>query len=135
VQHLLEQLDDRMEGAAQITTALGPATSLSRVTRLSAPRTGGSHRSPTTTTPVSIPRLTPTLAPFSRGQARDSQDATARATVDATGRFTRVLTFAAGEVTANGGARVKASRSGDAWLVDVNDYEHYWVPDAVISGG
>lgn len=51
------------------------------------------------------------------------------------GGFTRVLTFAAGEVTANGGARVKASRSGDAWLVDVNDYEHYWVPDAVISGG
>jgi hypothetical protein len=30
---------------------------------------------------------------------------------------------------------VKASKSGDLWSVDVNDYEHYRIPEAVISGG
>ncbi len=51
------------------------------------------------------------------------------------GGFKRVLTFAAGKVSADAGASVKASLSGDLWLVDVNDYEHYRIPDAVISGG
>lgn len=51
------------------------------------------------------------------------------------GGFKRVLTFAGGKVSAGGGAKAKAGRSGDNWLVDVNDYEHYRIPDAVISGG
>jgi hypothetical protein len=51
------------------------------------------------------------------------------------GGFRRVLMFAAGKVTSDGGATVKAGKSGDAWLVDVNDYEHYRIPEAVISGG
>jgi len=51
------------------------------------------------------------------------------------GGFKRVLTFAGGKVSADGGAKVKADRSGDDWLVEVNDYEHYRIPDAVISGG
>ena len=51
------------------------------------------------------------------------------------GGFKRVLTFIAGKVTADSGAGVKTTRSADEWLVDVNDYEHYRIPDAVISGG
>ena len=51
------------------------------------------------------------------------------------GGFKRVLTFAVGKVTADSGASVKATKSGDLWSVDVNDYEHYRIPDAVVSGG
>jgi hypothetical protein len=51
------------------------------------------------------------------------------------GGFQRVLTFAAGKVTADSGTSVKATKDGDLWAVDVNDYEHYRIPDAVISGG
>jgi hypothetical protein len=51
------------------------------------------------------------------------------------GGLKRVLTFAAGKVSGDSGASVKATRSADWWVVDVNDYEHYRIPDAVISGG
>ena len=51
------------------------------------------------------------------------------------GGFKRVLTFVAGKVTADSGASVKATKNGDLWSVDINDYEHYRIPDAVISGG
>ena len=50
------------------------------------------------------------------------------------GGFERVLTFAGGKVTSEG-ATVKASKSADLWSVDVDDHEHYRIPDAVISGG
>jgi hypothetical protein len=51
------------------------------------------------------------------------------------GGVKRVLTFVAGKVTADAGAAVKATKSGDEWQVDVNDYEHYRIPEAVVSGG
>jgi hypothetical protein len=51
------------------------------------------------------------------------------------GGFKRVLTFGGGKVTSAADAKVKASKSGDLWSVDVNDYEHYRIPEAVISGG
>ncbi|HQR12377.1 MAG TPA: hypothetical protein PLW68_13715 [Casimicrobiaceae bacterium] len=51
------------------------------------------------------------------------------------GGFERVLIFRGASVTAAGGATVKASKSGDMWSVEVNDYEHYQIPEAVISGG
>lgn len=51
------------------------------------------------------------------------------------GGFERVLRFAGSTVTADGDARVIARRSGDRWSVDVDDYEHYQIPDAVIAGG
>ena len=47
----------------------------------------------------------------------------------------RVLRFAGGSVTSDAGTTVKAMKSGDMWSVDVNDYEHYRIPEAVISGG
>jgi hypothetical protein len=51
------------------------------------------------------------------------------------GGFKRVLTFADETVSTNDGSTVQVGRSGDYWLIDVNDYEHYRIPDAVISGG
>lgn len=51
------------------------------------------------------------------------------------GGFERVLTFRGGNVSAASGTSVKANKAGDEWSVDVNDYEHYRIPDAVISGG
>lgn len=47
----------------------------------------------------------------------------------------RVLTFIGDKVSADGGARVKAGKSGDLWSVEVNDVEHYRIPEAVINGG
>jgi len=51
------------------------------------------------------------------------------------GGYKRVLVFADGKVTSDAGAKVEAGKSGDLWSVDVNDYEHYRIPDAVVSGG
>lgn len=50
------------------------------------------------------------------------------------GGLERVLRFMGSTVSA-GDAKVKASQQGDLWLIDVNDYEHYQIPEAVISGG
>lgn len=47
----------------------------------------------------------------------------------------RVLSFIGDTVGADGGARVKAGKSGDIWSVEVNAYEHYRIPEAVINGG
>ncbi len=54
--------------------------------------------------------------------------------VKAAGGRERVLTFI-GEAVTSGTARVKASRSGDLWTIEVDDHEHYRIPEAVISGG
>lgn len=51
------------------------------------------------------------------------------------GGFKRVLRFAGGKVTADGASAVKSSKSSDDWMVEVNDYERYRIPEAVISGG
>jgi hypothetical protein len=51
------------------------------------------------------------------------------------GGFTRVLVFIDSKVSADGNDNVKAKKEGDTWLIDVNDYEHYRIPEAVILGG
>ncbi len=51
------------------------------------------------------------------------------------GGFERVLVFIGSAVSAKGDARVTARKDGDTWFVDVNDYEHYRIPEAVIVGG
>lgn len=51
------------------------------------------------------------------------------------GGLERVLTFIGGKVTTNPGEKVKATKQGHDWSVEVNDYEHYTIIDAVISGG
>lgn len=50
------------------------------------------------------------------------------------GGFERVLTFVDAQVS-GGDAKVRAAKSGDLWIIEVNDYEHYRIPEAVISGG
>jgi hypothetical protein len=47
----------------------------------------------------------------------------------------RVLKFGGDSVSAADGAKLKSSKSGDLWSVDVNEQEHYQIPAAVISGG
>jgi hypothetical protein len=51
------------------------------------------------------------------------------------GGLQRVLVFAGASVKPSGDDKVKASKSGDVWVIDVNDYEHYRIPEAVVSGG
>jgi hypothetical protein len=50
------------------------------------------------------------------------------------GGLERVLTFIGDKVT-SGNEKVKASKADDMWTIEVNDYEHYRIPQAVISGG
>jgi hypothetical protein len=50
------------------------------------------------------------------------------------GGLERVLSFRGNSVT-SGNEKVKASKSGDLWMIEVNDYERYEVPEAVVSGG
>lgn len=51
------------------------------------------------------------------------------------GGLKRVLTFMGDKVTTNPGEKIKAEKQGYDWSVEVNDYEHYTIPEAVISGG
>jgi hypothetical protein len=54
----------------------------------------------------------------------------------APGGTQRVLNFAGKQLTiADRSARLKASKYGDEWSIDINDHEHYVIPAAVISGG
>lgn len=48
--------------------------------------------------------------------------------------FERVLTFRDGNVTSDKGSEVKAEKHDGMWFIEVNGYEHYQVPDAVILG-
>ena len=50
------------------------------------------------------------------------------------GGLERVLTFMGNTVT-SGKEKVKASKAGDLWTIEVNDYEHYQIPESVILGG
>jgi hypothetical protein len=51
------------------------------------------------------------------------------------GGLERVLTFMGDKVTADGDATVKASETDGMWSIEVNDYEHYQIPESVIWGG
>ena len=51
------------------------------------------------------------------------------------GGFKRILNFNGEKVSTDKDSNIKATRSGDDWLIDVNGYEHYKIPDAVIYGG
>ncbi|GJL60852.1 MAG: hypothetical protein NPIRA03_37090 [Nitrospirales bacterium] len=51
------------------------------------------------------------------------------------GGFERVLVFAGSKVSSEGAFAVIVNKMDGWWLIDVNDYEHYQIQDAVISGG
>jgi hypothetical protein len=50
------------------------------------------------------------------------------------GGLKRLITFSGDRVTAPG-AKLKAAKHGDTWSIEINDYEHYQIPEAVIVGG
>ena len=64
-----------------------------------------------------------------------SKPGTAQVHVTAPGGFERVLKFNGEQVSSEADGSVKAEKSGDLWLIEVNDYEHYRIPEAVITGG
>lgn len=51
------------------------------------------------------------------------------------GGLKRVLTFMGDKVTTNPGEKIKAVKHGYDWSIEINDYEHYTIPEAVIFGG
>jgi len=51
------------------------------------------------------------------------------------GGLRRILTFIGGSVRSDADSKVKASKNGDIWSIEVNDYEHYRIPEAVVAGG
>jgi hypothetical protein len=50
-------------------------------------------------------------------------------------KYKRVLTFMGDKVSADNNGTVNASKSGDLWSIEVNDYVSYQIPEAVIRGG
>jgi hypothetical protein len=51
------------------------------------------------------------------------------------GGLKRVVIFMGDKVTTNPGEKIKAVKQGYDWVIEVNDYEHYTIPEAVINGG
>jgi hypothetical protein len=51
------------------------------------------------------------------------------------GGLKRVLLFMGDKVTTNSDEKIKAVKQGYDWLIEVNDYEHYTIPEAVVLGG
>lgn len=111
------------EGAA----ALGPAPAGDAKVK-------GTRYHATGTVPCSMGAAAPGSAQCDIGVIR-GRPGNAEVHVTPPGGFARVLTFSGGKVSANGARSVRSSRSSDNWIVDVNDYEHYRIPDAVIFGG
>lgn len=51
------------------------------------------------------------------------------------GGLKRILIFMGDKVSTDAGQKIKATKHQDAWTIEVNDYEHYTIPEAVIMGG
>jgi hypothetical protein len=51
------------------------------------------------------------------------------------GGLERVLIFIGDKVTAPGSNSLKVSKADGAWSIEVNDVEHYDIPEAVVVGG
>jgi hypothetical protein len=51
------------------------------------------------------------------------------------GGMKRVLIFMGDKVTTNPSEKIKAVKQGYDWVIEVNDFEHYTIPEAVINGG
>ena len=51
------------------------------------------------------------------------------------GGLKRVLIFIGDTVTTNEGEKIKAVKQDGEWMIEVNDYEHYRIPESVIFGG
>jgi hypothetical protein len=51
------------------------------------------------------------------------------------GGLKRVLIFMGDKVSTKPGEKVKAVKQGYDWFIEINDYEHYTIPEAVVVGG
>jgi hypothetical protein len=51
------------------------------------------------------------------------------------GGLKRILIFMGDKVSTDAGEKIKAEKHGYDWDIEVNDYERYTVPEAVVSGG
>lgn len=51
------------------------------------------------------------------------------------GGLKRVLIFMDDKVSTNPGEKIQAVKQGYDWFIEVNDYEHYTIPEAVVLGG
>lgn len=116
-----------LTGSTEVTNTLGMAP-------VSDARVPGTVYHATGELPCSMGHAPPGSARCRFGVIRGT---VGRADVHVTppGGFERVLRFIDGQVSAPGSAKVDAHRHDDGWWVDVNDHEHYQVPDAVILGG
>jgi len=84
--------------------------------------------------PCSLGNAAPGSAQCTFGVVR-GKPGNAEVHVTPPGGFERVLTFMGTKVSAAGDAKVKAAKDGDTWVIEVNDFEHYRIPEAVVSGG
>lgn len=83
--------------------------------------------------PCSVGSAAPGASQCALGVIRGARG-NAQVHVTSPGGAKRVLNFTGATVSAGEGVKVKAGRSSDNWLIDVDD-EHYRIPDAVINGG
>lgn len=94
----------------------------------------GTPYNATGTVPCSMGNAAPGSAQCKFGVIRGSPG-NAEVHLTPPGGFERVLTFIGGKVTARDGGKVNVRKISDDWFIDIDDYEHYRIPDAAISGG
>lgn len=81
--------------------------------------------------PCSMGNGTPTQCDFGVIRGKPGH---AEVHVTPPGGFKRLLRFSGDRVTAPD-AKLKAAKHGDTWSIEVNDFERYQIPEAVIVGG
>lgn len=82
--------------------------------------------------PCTMGSEAPKMCPF--GVIR-GQPGNAEVRITPPGGLERTLKFSGNQVTAPSSQSIKASKQGDEWSIEVNDFERYRVPEAVINGG
>lgn len=82
--------------------------------------------------PCTIGTEAPKMCPY--GVIR-GKPGSAEVRITPPGGLERTLVFSGEKVTAPSSQSVKATRQGDEWSIEVNDFERYRIPDAVVNGG
>lgn len=82
--------------------------------------------------PCTMGSEAPKMCPFGVIRSGPGQ---AEVRITPPGGLERVLKFNGGQATAPGSQSIKAGKRGDEWTIEVNDFERYRIPDAVVNGG
>lgn len=82
--------------------------------------------------PCTMGTEAPKMCPFGVIRSGPGQ---AEVRITPTGGMERTLNFSDDQVSAPGSQSVEATRQADEWAVEVNDFERYRIPDAVVNGG